>query len=243
MGQLSLLVSDATGNQGEEIELDLKLIGFEAVASMQFSVNWDSTVLDLKTVEDLNGELPDFTDDQIGLAETNAGVIRVAWYDNTLRGVSLPDSAQLFKMKFTVIGEPGVKSVVTISDSPITIEFTNTESRVMDIEEIIEGEINILDNTTALIYLEAENGMQLHQNTPNPFRIQTHIPILLPKPQPIHFFVTDISGKVIYRDYLNPIERKFRLSIKRAVLNAPGIYYYTLQSGDYQLTKQMILLQ
>ena len=240
--QLSLLVSGATGQPGQVVEVGIRLVGFEGVASMQFSVNWDSTVLAFDAIENLTTQLPDFTDQQIGLAETAVGAIRVAWFDNTLRGVTLPDSTQLFTLKFRIIGEPGVSSSVSVTNTPISIEFTSADSRVLEVDEIIDGVIVIPGNSTSITYLEALNGMQLHQNEPNPFNTSTNIKLYFSTNEPSHFFVSDAKGAIVYDKLFDPLVGEYIINISRAILGSPGIYYYTVQSGNYHLSKKMILL-
>lgn len=82
--QIELTLSDISGEPGQTIEVDLSISGFTDITSMQFSINWDSTVLDFKSVGNITEVLPAFTDKEIGLVETSSGALRVAWFDNTI---------------------------------------------------------------------------------------------------------------------------------------------------------------
>jgi hypothetical protein len=241
IAQLSILVSDATGNIGDEVEVGVKVINFDQIASMQFSVNWDSSALEFKAIQQLTDSLPDFTNNQVGLLETKSGLLRIAWLDNTLNGVSLPDSALLFSLKYKIIGEQGSVSPIRITGSPTSIEFTNPDGVFIDVESL-EGKITIPGTTTSLKYLEAQNGMQLYQNEPNPFKSSTTIKVLSSDVGLLQFLVTDISGKIIHQESFRSVQKERIIEIGRNILKTPGTYYYTLQSEQYRLTKKMILL-
>ena len=66
--QLSLAVSNVNGEKGQIVEVGIGIAGFEEISSMQFSINWDSTILDFKSVENLTTVLPDFSEKEIGFS-------------------------------------------------------------------------------------------------------------------------------------------------------------------------------
>ena len=240
--QLSIAVSDITGEKGQIVEAGISIAGFQDISSMQFSINWDSTVLAFKAVENLTDVLPDFTEKEIGLVETASGAIRVAWFDNTISGISIPDNTQLLTLKFEILGEEGTNSAITITSQPIVIEFTNLDGDLVELAEIEVGNITVPDNTTSISFLTASNGMELHQNEPNPFKVATKIKAILPLVADVQFYITDISGKIVYQNNFTSVEGENTIVIDRQDLDVSGTYYYTLQSEHYQLSRKMILV-
>jgi len=242
--QLSIAISDVTGEKGEIVEASISISGFQDISSMQFSINWDSTVLDFKAVENISEVLPDFTEKEIGLVETSSGAIRVAWFDGTISGISIPDNTQLFNIKFEMLGEEGTNSAITITDKPIVIEFTNLAGEEIELTEVIGGAVGLPDNnvTTSTTFLTAPNGMELHQNEPNPFKAATKIKAILPSVENVLFFITDISGKIVYQNNFTSVQGENTIVIERQFLDVSGTYYYTLQSEHYQLSRKMILV-
>lgn len=240
--QLGLSISDANGEKGQTIEVDVRVSGFSDITSMQFSVNWDSTILNFQSIEGLTEDLPGFTEKEIGLVEAPAGAIRVAWFDNTIQGISIPDSTKLFTIKFEVISTAAVTSNITISGDPIVIEFTDSNGATVELASIEEGEIIVPDNTTSIAYGPAPNGMELGQNEPNPFTSITKVTAILPSASAVQFFITDISGKIVYQNNFQSVQGENTIAIRSEFLKTPGTYYYTLQSEHYQLSRKMILL-
>ncbi len=240
--QLSLAVSDITGEQGQIVDVDISISGFTDISSMQFSVNWDSTVLDFRALENISDVLPDFSEREIGLVETASGAVRVAWFDNTLRGVTIPDNTRLLTLKFELIGTEGTNSAITITDSPIVIEFTNLAGEKVELSAINGGVITIPDNTTSTTFLTAPNGVTLHQNEPNPFKVATKIKAIFPTVSDVQFFITDIFGKIVHQNNFTSVQGENTIIIERSLLGVSGTYYYTLQSEHYQLSRKMILV-
>lgn len=239
---LSIAVSDAAGEKGQVVDVSVSVTGFTTVVGMQFSINWDSTALSFQSIENLTEQLPQFSDKEIGLVGASSGAIRVAWIDNSTNGVSLPDNAVLFHLKFELIGDIGSTNGVMITGNPISIEFSGPDGNVLEIEELVEGQITIPDPSTSIDYVESTNGTQLFQNEPNPFKTSTKITLTFSKVEQITFFITDALGKVVYKERLRPIQGENTIEIRRSTLPTPGTYYYTLQSEHYQLSKKMILL-
>lgn len=240
--QLSLAISDVTGEKGQTVEISISVSGFNDISSMQFSINWDSTVLDFKALENLSDVLPGFSTQEIGLVETSSGAIRVAWFDNSTMGITIPDETQLFTLKFELTGEAGTNSAVTIADQPIVIEFTNQAGEKVELSSIIGGAITVPDNTTAIDFLTVQDGVTLYQNEPNPFKAVTKIKAIFPTVETVQFFITDISGRIVHQNNFTSVQGENTIVIERHLLGVSGTYYYTLQSEHYQLSRKMILV-
>lgn len=240
--QLGLIISDVNAERGAVVEVDLMVSGFSDITSMQFSVNWDSTVLAFQAIEDISESLPGFTEKEIGLVEAPSGAIRVAWFDNTIQGISVPDSTKLFTLKFEIISEVSVNSSIAITGDPIVIEFTDSNGATVELSSVEEGEVVVPDNSTSVTYFPAPNGMELYQNEPNPFKSLTKIIAIFPSVASAQFFITDISGKIVYQNNFQSVQGENTIEIRSDLLNTPGTYYYTLQSEHYQLSRKMILI-
>ncbi|MEM1118888.1 MAG: cohesin domain-containing protein [Bacteroidota bacterium] len=240
--QLGLVISDASGETGERVAVEVMVMGFSDVTSMQFSVNWDSTILRFESIDNLTPELPGFSEREIGLLDAPSGAIRVAWFDNAISGVSIPDSTALFTLQFEVIAETPANSNITISDEPIVIEFTDSNNSAIELSSVVEGAVTVGDQSTSITYLPAPNGMELYQNEPNPFRALTNITAIFPSTEPAQLQIADVTGKIVYQYRFQAVQGKNTIAIGSNLLNTPGTYYYTLKSDRYQLTRKMILI-
>jgi len=241
IGQVSLLADSIEATTGQTVSIPIKVTGFKDIFSMQFSINWDSTVLDFKEVNGFTEELPQFGKDGIGDGDVDSGQLIVVWFDNSLRGINLEDSTALLILQFQVIGEEGSKSAIRFSDSPALIEIVDATSTILETVSI-EGQVAVPDMSTATTYLQAQNGMRLFQNHPNPFRKNTTIKTSFEEAELVLFTITDAQGKVVYKKQFQSSNGINHISLDKHLFPASGIYQYTLQGRNYQLSKQMIFL-
>ena len=90
--------------------------------------------------------------------------------------------------------------------------------------------------------LTAKN-FHLYQNYPNPFNPTTMINYQLPMISPVHLTVHDILGREIAILIDNQMPAGNHRVIWDATDKPAGIYYYTIQAGDYREVKKMILVK
>ena len=95
----------------------------------------------------------------------------------------------------------------------------------------------------------AENGSQpsvfsLEQNYPNPFNPSTIIKFSIPQKENVSLKIYNILGKevavLINNDLMG--EGKHQVEFDASGLNS-GVYFYTIEAGNYRETKKMILMK
>jgi len=82
----------------------------------------------------------------------------------------------------------------------------------------------------------------LEQNFPNPFSASTVIRLLLPEPADVHLEVFDALGRsvgVLLDDDLAAGTHVVQLSAERL---ASGVYLYRIRAGQFEATRQMIVI-
>ena len=115
---IDLSLPDTTANNGATVSLGISADGFDRIVSMQFTINWDPTVI----------EYLDYTDAAlnnvaIGDMDSNIGTLRFSWFDINGMGVDLPDESELVKLNFRVIGSTGTSTDVFINGIPLQIQI------------------------------------------------------------------------------------------------------------------------
>lgn len=108
---------------GENVCLPVTVEGFNDVASMQFSVSWDPTVLQFTTVQSFNPSVPDLNSGLFNTGQAGSGILTFSWADFSFTGVTLADGSAIFEICFNVIGDFGESSPVAFVNSPTPIEI------------------------------------------------------------------------------------------------------------------------
>ena len=99
------------------------------------------------------------------------------------------------------------------------------------------GSVDVNDN------IKIENEFSLSQNYPNPFNPSTSIDFTIPKTQNVKLCVYNSTGELV-KTLVNKnlVNGKYSINFDANNLTS-GIYYYRLESDNFNTTKKMILLK
>ena len=120
---LTINISSADGFTGDIVCLDFNVEDFDNILAFQFSINWDSSVLEFLSANPMN--LPFFTNASIGTAQAGSGILTALWFPFDNQSQSLADGTQILQVCFKVIGACGQNSSVYISGTPSPVEVIN----------------------------------------------------------------------------------------------------------------------
>ena len=109
--------------------LDLKTKGFKDILSMQFSVNWDPSVLKFQKVQ--NPQIPGINDNSFGLHILDQGKLTFLWFDMNLQPRTIKDEGFIYQLCFEPIGCSGASTKLKISSNPTAKEVTNKQKQVL----------------------------------------------------------------------------------------------------------------
>ena len=117
--------SHEVGRKGDLIFVDVNVTDFDKIVSMQYSMNWDSNVLQFEKVQ--NFKMKDLSGENFGLKEVKEGNLLLAWYDQSVQGVNLPNGTNIYQVVFRVVGDSAEKSRIKFSNKPIVIEVMKAD--------------------------------------------------------------------------------------------------------------------
>jgi len=124
---VELLISSTSGQEGDLICVDFRVTGFDALRSMQYSINWNPSVLNFENV--VVGSVPNLSVAScFGLPpDLPEGTATFTWSYSLpdQPGITLQDSFLFFQMCFRVVGNCEESTLIEISDGPTMIEVTN----------------------------------------------------------------------------------------------------------------------
>ena len=115
----TLILADATANQGDNVCLPVTVNDFDNILGMQFSINYDATALTFTGSQNFNAALVGFTSASIG--NPTPGNLTFTWNDPFAAGVTLPNGATIFELCFDVLTNESTTVVFSGMPTPIEI--------------------------------------------------------------------------------------------------------------------------
>ncbi|MFM8450154.1 MAG: hypothetical protein ACKOAY_08630, partial [Haliscomenobacter sp.] len=163
---LHLYANAITGNPGDLVCSDISVTGFDGLTALQFSLDYDSTILEYSTLV-IPGSLPGLGKDNFATPETpgfKEGSVTLSWAwavaDPNKPSITIPDSTVIFQVCYTVIGDCETNSAISFTSEPTKMEAINV---VKDSQYIIPivihpGTMQVGDCTPTGLQLFADCG-------------------------------------------------------------------------------------
>ncbi len=223
-GAFGLNVEDQKMKAGNEYRIAFSG-DLSQIEGYQFTLGFDRNAVELVNLEQGLAK-----DDNFGIFAKD-GLITTSW--NEAQGAGRgAQSVTLFTLVLKA------KADATLS------EVLNVNSRITRAEAYRAGGdyLNVSLNFTNSALSQLRN-FELMQNIPNPFQGETMIGFVLPEAGEATLTIQDVTGRtlrVVKSDFAQGYNQ---VILKANELNATGVLYYTLKSGDYVATKKMIILE
>jgi len=141
----------------------VKVFGFSEMISIQFSLNWDETVL---TYKELQNENLDHLDG--AYSSISASELVLSWVDFGYEGISRPDSTVIFDICFDVTGNLGDTTGIVIqapSNSGV-MEISNLNGIIAN--DDIDFQYNNCPVRIVMSVATQEESLDLFSMFPNP---------------------------------------------------------------------------
>ncbi len=113
-------LEDETAGVGSSFCMNVTAENLMNINALQFSINWDQTILELTSIDALN---PSFTGANINTSGSASGISTFAFSSASPGGVSMPDGDLFFRMCFTVVGPGGSNTQVNFTGTPTSIDI------------------------------------------------------------------------------------------------------------------------
>ncbi len=229
---LILSTEDQLLKAGEVYELSFSSDNFVNLKGFQFTIDYNPLAITPEFDNNLSAVLSNFSDENIGFTKLEEGLLSVSWHD--VNSVTLANQAVVFTMNFSAKVDTKLSEVLTFNNALIP-----AESYLAD----LSTQKLALEYTGDLVDNETETQFVLLQNQPNPFRQQTVIPFILPEAGKARIEITDINGRIIaeHEAYYEAGYQEYTLD--KGEINAGGVLFYHLQSGKFEATRKMVVIE
>ncbi len=234
--QVTFFATDQEAELGDTVTTEVKVEAFNDILSVQFSLNWDSTVLRLLSVQDFG--IADITESQHFFSPSGSALV-FAWFDNAVAGVALPDSSVLFSVSYKVISPQDTASII-FSDEPTFIEVGSASSGLLSVTTF-PGIVTV-ESTSTFTTNPLADKINLYQNFPNPFKDATFVTVHFKWSMEADLLVFDATGKILLHEKGNFPSGNYVWKIDRSNLEAVGIYYYQVRTAEGTVTRKLSFL-
>lgn len=127
--EFRIYASEESAGEGASVCVDVQVDGFADIAGLQYSMSWNTNVIEFEEITNINSAFTGFSIDNFGLDDVGNGELRLQWNDFSFQGITLPDEAVLYQVCFNLVGTAGQSSSVAFTDTPVNQEVINTDTQ------------------------------------------------------------------------------------------------------------------
>ncbi len=228
---------------GQKVFVGIRVKDFVNLNGLQFTLKWDPKVLSYDTVANFN--LAGLEAGGIGGNPDTilAGKIGFTWISSQGGGNIVADGTTILDFVFDVVGKKGDSSFISLVQSPVEFEATNSSGVNIGITPKL-GLVRVGAPTSITDLFSDSNGFRLYNPDPNPFKNITIINWDSPLNSPVMIFISDLSGKQVYSNKkYNSIKGRNQITVSAKDLPEPGTYIFGIQSEKSLLTRKIILIK
>ncbi len=219
----------AVSPSASEVRVPVKVKNFKNIMGMQYTLNYNSAALELKSI-DKNSMGIDYNTDF-----ATEGKLPFLWVDVTNNAKTLEDGTTLFELVFNKKGNLANEDISLTSDITSASAFDGNYGAVC----IVKSGGTISDAATIV---SADNWNIL----PNPTKDGlVKVTLSLAKSKKVQFELTSLDGKLLLQQSNDfPIgNSSIVLDLQRQVRLAPGTYYLKAEGVDGVNTKQVLFIK
>lgn len=143
----SLKIDQIEASPGDTVALNVSATGFQGILSMQYSMSWNPSELELAEVSNFNLSGLSASNFSFTPANISAGQLSIAWLDPSVQGVSMTDGETLYTLNFIVKQFNGERSFIEFAEQPTPSEITFST----------DNSISLPVGLTGAVHLEFEN--------------------------------------------------------------------------------------
>lgn|GEM_PF-1361718 len=232
--------SDTISSSQVNYSVPVTVRNFKKIIGAQFTLRWDKSVLSFRSIDQLAFE--DLSLDNHFNAQADSGWVNFLYLDLGLSGVDLADNTVLFRLNFTVIGDPGSRSAQIFTSMPTEKEVTDTSSISTSApipSEFVDGFVYVEQLTQT--YNKEPDVVRLHPARPNPFSGSTQINYSIKKSGVYTRRVLSGTGQVLWQEANLRTQGEYQELLPARIFSTPGMYFFQLESEYATSTQKLIL--
>lgn len=226
-----LQLGNWTGAIADTAIVQLTAKEFNQMAAMQFSLNWESELLSLVSVDLMTDELPGL-EESIFLDSLSVGKLTCVWFSTN--AIDLAPETPILRLKFRTLALSD-STEVRFSNSPTPILFIGGDNEVtphhLDNAKVVITSINGVPHPVQM-------GLEL-QVYPNPVQYELNVNLAFEQPTDYELTLFGTAGNIVQsRSGKKVLEQLEKISCRRL---SSGIYYLRIRTSDGTYTQKVMI--
>jgi hypothetical protein len=230
----------------QELDLPLTVVNFDNVVSIQFTIQWNPSVVAFQDLEFGDNPLNLIDSIRFNVSDVSQGIIRFRWNGDIMNPRTLLDGDTLFRLKMKVVGANGTSTAITLDQEIPTLYFEvlyqnngqTTEQTLVNTpvtNGLIEvGMVSIWGATDA-------NDVSQVSIAPNPFSDRTSLIFNLLEQEIVTCYITDVSGRVLFQRKSYHASGSHGMEIACTDLPQSGLYFVHLITNSSHVVRPIVL--
>ncbi|MCF8239316.1 MAG: T9SS type A sorting domain-containing protein [Saprospiraceae bacterium] len=221
---LNFDINDRELVAGQEYEVEMRANQFNNMEAYQYTLEWNRNLIDMIDCEPIWAGL---SEANFGLSSWQDGYLTTSW--NGSKPTSIPNGEVLYTVKFRALTNGQLSQALSINSIMTPAVAYQNNGEEMDVR---------------LHFMKSHSDrdhVELFQNEPNPFDDQTRISFHLPQAASATLTIHDMTGKVVYQASGDFTRGYNSFVVFGSEMPTQGLLYYTVQSGENRVTRQMTL--
>jgi len=227
-------VDDQVFKAGDVVRVNFRSPNFRGISGFQGTLAAVSSeqraTSSLSDVELIAGSL-DMKRQNIGLRYAQEGMITMSWNTNAKAGVDIDDQQVLFTLVFKAQENGKLSEVLRIGSQHTIAESYQGRGELGNLS------IRFVQNGSEIVAKS-----ELYQNYPNPFDQRTVIGINLANQGKGTLKVYDATGRTIRAIEKDWTKGYHEVWFDRKEIGATGVLYYRFESGFFNASKKMVIV-
>lgn len=229
-----IYIADEQVNQGQSLDLDVRVTNFNQIVSAAFAVNWDPTLLTYTGVTNIALGLS--IDDNFNTMNVENGVLTYLFFDTSLNGKTLADGQVLFTIRLTAASGQDTQTPVLFGGLQEVVDTTEQALAA----EFSPGMVTIgTPNAVGDIDLPSFAA----QVTPNPFSGDATVLLTFAQAGEIAWVLSYTNGQQLATGKMDAIRGSQQLLLPNALFKQSGSYILKVQQGDVVLTERLVFVK
>ncbi|OAV43906.1 T9SS type A sorting domain-containing protein [Lewinella sp. 4G2] len=232
---VTIFAQDGTFSANDTIKVDIVTIGLDSMVSGEFSLGWDTLLLEFQGIDNVDEEIQDHLNPVFNRTQVDSGRVGFQIIDFGLQNLTSRDTVVIFSAVFTSLVNSNATTTIGIIDQPLPTLFGLLDQSQANTTKL-SGTIT-LEQSTSLQNLGLDQRLTV---SPNPITSESVLEIELSYASRANLEIIDMSGKLCRKESVQLSVGDNRIPLQVESMITAGTYLLRLTTDREQLVRKIV---